>query len=361
MRNRRSSIFQDQGIFLFSGENGLTKDASCFKGRAVASTTGHITSSKVSGVEQRVGSVLVARPFLVWVEETCWRKDWVASEFSVSGMGADDERRYVRAVIGASKRVTLSGTWCLSNSWMAASSSWPFFPSTRSWAIFVHLFISFGSTSRTFRFSEAAPFALVCTGLKAYLGNLRLCSSSASLAFECQSWRSSSGRFCHVRPIILDNVEWLVSTSVETCWLFIKEDRKRMKALGGLGIWFSGFFLVWAWRRGGKPSSGGGKRINSGEGASTSGGGESVKVIEVIFGVKATSSVFVGSRSCVDKKKSLPGGNWVSTCWLTEQLISKLSLTSWTFWALCILSPLCRHPEYVFGVEGGVAIEKGGN
>ena len=32
------------------------------------------------------------------------------------------------------------------------------------------------TTSRTFRFSEAVPFALVCTGLKAYLGNLRLCS-----------------------------------------------------------------------------------------------------------------------------------------------------------------------------------------
>ena len=317
MRNHQSSAFRGQRIFLFSGENGLTKDASCFiKGRAVASTTGHTKSWVESGVEQRVGSVLVARAFLVRPEETCWRKDWVAREFCVSGMGADDERRYVRAVMGASKRVTISGTWCLSNSCIAASSSWPFFPSTKSWAILVHRFMSFGSTSRTFRFSDAAPFALVCTGLKAYLGNLRLCSSSASLAFECQNWRSSSGRFCHVRPIILDRVEWFVSTSVDTCWLLMKEDLKSIKALGGRGMWFSGFFLVWAWRRGGKLSSGGGKRINSGEGGSTSGGGESVKVIEVIF-VKAASGAVVGSRSCVDKKNSLPGGNWVWTCWLT--------------------------------------------
>ena len=35
-----------------------------------------------------------------------------------------------------------------------------------SWDILAH---RFSSTSRTFCFSEAVPFALVCTGLKAYL------------------------------------------------------------------------------------------------------------------------------------------------------------------------------------------------
>jgi hypothetical protein len=48
-----------------------------------------------------------------------------------------------------------------------------------------------------------------------------------------------------------------------------------------------------------------------------------VKAIEVIFGVKATSESFVGSRSCVDQKNSLPGGKCVNVVadraaiWLT--------------------------------------------
>jgi hypothetical protein len=45
------------------------------------------------------------------------------SDSLVSGMGAEDERRYERSVIGASKRVIISGTCCLSNSWIARSSS----------------------------------------------------------------------------------------------------------------------------------------------------------------------------------------------------------------------------------------------
>jgi len=46
----------------------------------------------------------------------------------------------VKAVIGSSNRVMISGTWCLSNSWIASSSSWPFFPQTRSSAILAQRF-----------------------------------------------------------------------------------------------------------------------------------------------------------------------------------------------------------------------------
>ncbi len=145
--------------------------------------------------------------------------------------------------------MTTSGTWWRSNSWIAASSSVPFLPSMSSCAIFAQRLRSFGSTSLTFRFSVVGPFPLVCKGRNAYWGNLRLCSSSAALALACQTCRSSLGRFCQVSPMILDSVLWLVSTSEETCWFLMKDERKRMKAFGGRGMWFSGFFFACAARR----------------------------------------------------------------------------------------------------------------
>lgn len=45
----------------------------------------------ISGVGQRVGRVLEARIFVALV--TVEKKDWLDFEFSVSGIGADDERR----------------------------------------------------------------------------------------------------------------------------------------------------------------------------------------------------------------------------------------------------------------------------
>ena len=46
---------------------------------------------------------------------------------------------------------------------------------------------SFYITSRTFRYSEAVPFALVCTGLKAYLGNLRCSLQKDDAEFKFKS------------------------------------------------------------------------------------------------------------------------------------------------------------------------------
>jgi hypothetical protein len=36
--------------------------------------------------------------------------------------------------------------------------------------------------------------------------------------------------------MIFDSVLWLVSTPVETCWFLMKDDRNKMKALGGRGM-----------------------------------------------------------------------------------------------------------------------------
>ena len=88
-------------------------------------------------------------------------------------------------------------------------------------------------------------------------------------------------------PMILDSVEWLVSTSEETCWFLMKDERKRMKAFGGRGMWFSGFFFAWAARRvAGAPSGLAGKRRDSAE-ESEAGLGGSLKVRGVTFGAKA--------------------------------------------------------------------------
>ena len=54
--------------------------------------------------------------------------------------------------------------------------------------------------------------------------------------------------------MILDSVLWLVSTSVETCRLLMKEERKRMNAFGGRGMWSSAFFFPCPGFRGVVPS-----------------------------------------------------------------------------------------------------------
>jgi hypothetical protein len=61
------------------GAGGLTNEGSCFR------------SGLVSGVGCRVGRVLAARPFLRLV--TVVKNDCCDLLFSVSGTGADDERR----------------------------------------------------------------------------------------------------------------------------------------------------------------------------------------------------------------------------------------------------------------------------
>lgn len=74
-------------------------------------------------------------------------------------------------------------------------------------------------------------------------------------------------------PMILDRVLWFVSTSEETCWFLMNEDRKRMNAFGGRGMWFSGFFLACPLRRLGEGgSSVGGKSMPAQGGSSGDGG-----------------------------------------------------------------------------------------
>lgn len=235
------------------------------------------------GVDVTSGWLLIARGLL----EVASAERNGGFECSVSGAGADDDRLKLRAVMGASNRVTISGTWWRSNSAMAASSSAPFLPSTSSSAIFSQRLRSLGPTSRTLRFSVALPFAW--HGRKAYWGNLRLCSSSAILALECQIWRSSCGRFCQVSPMILESVLWFVSTSDETCWFLMNEERKRMNAFGGRGMWFSGFFFAWPTRREGEGKSvaGGGKSIPSAGGSCGDGGSRYVSGVTAVANAMA--------------------------------------------------------------------------
>jgi hypothetical protein len=51
--------------------------------------------------------------------------------------------------------------------------------------------------------------------------------------------------------MIAERVLWFVSTLVDTRWLFMNEERKRMKALGGRGMWLFDLFCVWTDRRDG--------------------------------------------------------------------------------------------------------------
>ena len=85
--------------------------------------------------------------------------------------------------------------------------------------------------------------------------------------------------------MILDSVLWLVSTSEETCGFLMKEERKRMKAFGGRGIWFSGFFFACAARRVAVPPSLAGKRSDSA--LDSVGLGGSLNVPGVTFGANA--------------------------------------------------------------------------
>ena len=86
-------------------------------------------------------------------------------------------------------------------------------------------------------------------------------------------------------PMILDSVEWLVSTSEETCWFLMKDERKRMKAFGGRGMWFSGFFLACAARRVVASPLAGKRSVSPGESADGLGG--SLNVPGVTFGANA--------------------------------------------------------------------------
>lgn len=78
-----------------------------------------------------------------------------------------------------------------------------------------------------------------------------------------------------------------------------------MNALGGRGIWFSGFFLEWVERRGAGSSSEGGNRRNSPGGASTN-GGRSENVMGVMFAVNAIPPPFDGLTGIV-QTSWLPG------------------------------------------------------
>ena len=85
--------------------------------------------------------------------------------------------------------------------------------------------------------------------------------------------------------MILESVLWLVSTPVDTCWPLMKDERKRMKALGGRGIWSSGRFLLWVGRRDEHSPVGVGKSTGSNVVSMAEGG--SLKVTGVTLGAKA--------------------------------------------------------------------------
>lgn len=85
--------------------------------------------------------------------------------------------------------------------------------------------------------------------------------------------------------MILDRVLWFVSTSVETCWLLMKDDRKRIKALGGRGMWSSPRFLLCVGRRAEPSEPDDGNRMGSKLDWAREGG--SLKVTGVTLGAKA--------------------------------------------------------------------------
>ena len=85
--------------------------------------------------------------------------------------------------------------------------------------------------------------------------------------------------------MILERVLWLPSIWPGMCWARMKEERKRMKAFGGRGIWFSGFFFACAARRVAVPPSLAGKRSDSA--LDSVGLGGSLNVPGVTFGANA--------------------------------------------------------------------------
>jgi len=92
--------------------------------------------------------------------------------------------------------------------------------------------------------------------------------------------------------MILESVLWFVSTSEVTCWLLMNEERKRMKALGGRGMYPEPFLPRGLGFSLAKASSSGGKIYAV---AGWRGGGvSSVKVVGVTLGV---NSMFCGVDS----------------------------------------------------------------
>jgi hypothetical protein len=87
--------------------------------------------------------------------------------------------------------------------------------------------------------------------------------------------------------MILESVLWFVSTSVETCRLLMNEERKRMNAFGGRGMWSSAFFFPCPGFFGpAPPSEFEGKSDDAGSALSI-GDGSSVNVTGVTAGAKA--------------------------------------------------------------------------
>jgi len=91
--------------------------------------------------------------------------------------------------------------------------------------------------------------------------------------------------FCQVSPMIFDSVLWFVSTSVDTCRDLMKDERKRMKALGGRGMWSSALFFPCPGFRDAVPSVADGKSEGGDSVLSTR--GSSVNVPGVTAGAKA--------------------------------------------------------------------------
>ncbi|CAL1698849.1 unnamed protein product [Somion occarium] len=147
-------------------------------------------------------------------------------------MGAEEDRRYVRAVMGASNRVTISEALQFGHS-VSCPSDPPLSPS----ASLRHLWL----------------------------------------------WRAEDGR--HIGGTSGD-------APPERSWLWCARsdapregDYARMKAFGGRGMWFSGFFFPCACRRPVGESGVGGKSIDSGGGSTGEGG--SLNVPGVTFGANA--------------------------------------------------------------------------
>lgn len=166
--------------------------------------------------------------------------------------------------MGCSKRgVMTAGARVASKCFTASSRLCPFRPFATSAAICSHRASSRGPHSRCLRFAgtvvvvAAVPVVDVDGGALArissppvtaltalslfdgrneYSGKRRLCSAKARFAFACQIWRSSKLRLCHTMPTILDSVPWLPSMLDDTCCDLMKDERKRMNALGGRGM-----------------------------------------------------------------------------------------------------------------------------
>jgi len=86
--------------------------------------------------------------------------------------------------------------------------------------------------------------------------------------------------------MIFESVLWFVSTSVETCRLLMNEERNKIKAFGGRGMWSSAFFFPCPGFLGPAPSRVDGKSDGEGPALPTE-EGSSVYVPGVTAGAKA--------------------------------------------------------------------------